>query len=143
MEHKKTVRIIISVLLAAAVIVFLITTITAADEPSGSTPEDIIGFLSENGYTVSSPVTKEITIPEEFSDVYENYNKLQKKQNFNLEKYKGRSAVSYTFSIIGYINESGEPENNVEAHIIVCDGRIIGGDIASTRLNGFMKPIRE
>lgn len=143
MGHKKTVRLIITVLLIIAVTVFIITAATAADEPAGNTPEEIMGFLSEYGYSVSSPVVKEITIPEEFNDVYENYNKLQKKQNFNLEKYKGRNAVSYTFSVIGYIDENGEPDTSVEAHILVCDGKIIGGDIASTRLDGFMKPIRE
>lgn len=143
MEHRKNVRLIIIVLIVIAAAAVIITAVSSAEEPDGSSPEMIMEFLSENGYSVSSPIIKEITIPEEFSDVYENYNELQKEQNFNLAKYKGKSAVSYTFSVIGYIDENGEPDNTVEAHVIVCDGKIIGGDIASTRLDGFMKPIRE
>lgn len=129
---------------ALAVITLIVGFITAvsADEPDGSTPEAIIEFLSDNGYTVSSPVTKKVTIPSEFSDVYENYNTLQKEQGFDLSGYKGETAVSYTFTVIGYVDESGEPQSNVQAHVLVCDGKIIGGDIASTELGGFMVGIR-
>lgn len=143
MEHRKKVGLAITVLGVIAVIVRIISGLCTADEPNGSSPESIIEFLSENGYSVSSPITKEITIPEKFGEVYEEYNKLQKKQGFDLSRYKGRSAVSYTFSVIGYTDENGTIDNSVEAHILVCDGKIIGGDIASTRLDGFMKPIRE
>lgn len=132
--------ILIAAALAAVITGFIIG--SAANEPDGSTPDKIIGFLRENGYSVASPVTKEITIPSEFGEVYENYNELQKEQGFDLSKYKGENAVSYTFPVIGYVDENGEANNNVQAHVLVCDGRIIGGDIASTELNGFMLPIR-
>lgn len=141
MERKLKIKILL-ICLAVAAVVTAIAMGSAADEPDGSTPESIIGFLNECGYTVASPVTKEITIPEEFGDVYENYNKLQKEQGFDLSRYKGESALSYTFPVIGYIGENGEPDNTVQAHIIVLGGRIIGGDIASTRLDGFMKGVR-
>lgn len=141
MERRKMLKLIIGALAVITLIVGFITAVSA-DEPDGSTPEAIIEFLSDNGYTVSSPVTKKVTIPSEFSDVYENYNTLQKEQGFDLSGYKGETAVSYTFTVIGYVDESGEPQSNVQAHVLVCDGKIIGGDIASTELGGFMVGIR-
>lgn len=47
-------------------------------------------FLKSMGWTVSEKYTecKVVTIPEEFNDVYEEYNKLQKKQGFDLENTK-------------------------------------------------------
>ena len=141
MERKKMIKLIIGALAVITLIVGFITAVSA-DEPDGSTPEAIIEFLSDNGYTVSSPVTKKVTIPSEFSDVYENYNELQKKQGFDLSKYKGETAVSYTFTVIGYVDKNGETQSNVQAHVLVCDGKIIGGDIASTELDGFMVGIR-
>ena len=103
----------------------------------------IASFIEENGYKVSSPLTKEITIPSEFSDVYEKYNELQRRQGFDLRRHKGKSAVSYTFNVIGYVDKSGKPDSDVQIHIIVCDGKIVAADIASTKLDGFMEGIRK
>ncbi len=134
------------ILLAAVVIITAVTALicsVSADEPDGSTPEKIIEFIEENGYRVSSPVTKEITIPAEFSDVYENYNDLQKKQGFDLSRHRGKSAVSYTFGVIGYTDKDGNTDPDVQIHIIVCGGKIVAADIASTRLDGFMEAVRK
>lgn len=141
MERKKLIKLIAGGLAVITLIIGFITAVSA-DEPDGSTPEAIIDFLSDNGYTVSSPVIKKVTIPSDFNDVYENYNNLQKEQGFDLSKYKGETAVSYTFTVIGYVDNNGDAKNNVQAHVLVCDGKIIGGDIASTELNGFMAGIR-
>ncbi len=141
MERKAAVRIFLIILSAITIVLALITGLSA-DEPDGSSPEKVMEFLREAGYSVTSPVIKEITIPAEFSDIYENYNRLQKEQGFDLSSYKGKSAVCYSFAVTDYINEAGEPENFVRATVLVCDGKIIGGDISSTRLDGFMKGIR-
>lgn len=141
MKQKRFTKILL-ITVAVLTILTAIFVNASADEPDGSSPEKISLFLKENGYSVSNPVTKEITIPTEFSDVYTSYNTIQKEQGFDLSRHKGKAAVLYTFSVIGYINEEGKREDYVEAHVIVCDGKIIGGDIASTKLDGFMKGIR-
>ncbi len=97
---------------------------------------DVSDFLSDCGIRAVYLSEKEVTIPTEFGEVYERYNELQKEQGFDLSRHKGHSAVSYTFTVLNY------GEDNVEAHVLVCGGEIIGGDIASTRLDGFMKPLR-
>lgn len=141
MERRNVLKIIISAAAGAAVITGIVTG-TAAHEPDGSSQESIVEFLNDCGCSVGSPILKEITIPEKFGEVYESYNKLQKEQGFDLSRYKGESAVSYTFPVIGYRDENGELCENVQAHVLVYDGRIIGGDIASTELDGFMKGLR-
>jgi len=134
------------ILLSAVILITAVTAVicnVSADEPDGSTAALIATFIEENGYKVSSPLTKEITIPSEFSDVYEKYNELQRKQGFDLRRHKGKSAVSYTFNVIGYVDKSGKPDSDVQIHIIVCDGKIVAADIASTKLDGFMEGIRK
>ncbi len=103
------------------------------------TNQERIEFLSKFGYDVISEPkqTKDIIIPEQFDDTYNNYNELQKQQGFNLEAYKGKYAKSYSYAVTNYpgIEKS---ENEVRANLIVYNGKIIGGDICSVRLDGFM-----
>ena len=72
---------------------------------------------------------KDITIPWEFSDVYKKYNSLQQQAGFNLSNYRGKNVTVYTYSI----NE------NENANLIICDGKLIGGDISSTKLGEVAK----
>ncbi len=142
MINNRFTRILLSAVILITAVTAVICTVSA-DEPDGSTAALVAAFIEENGYKVTSPVTKEITIPTEFSDVYESYNELQRKQGFDLRRHKGKSAVSYTFNVIGYADKSGKPDSDVQIHIIVCDGKIVAADIASTKLDGFMEGIRK
>ena len=66
--------------------------------------------------------------------VFPKKNELQKSQGFDLTDYAGKSVTIYNYKVLNY------PENSeyVYATLIVLDGVIIGGDIHSTELNGFM-----
>lgn len=79
--------------------------------------------------------TKSITIPLEFSDVYKEYNSLQKKAGFDLEPYKGCKATQYTYSV--------KDDQQRLIHLLVYNGRLIGGDIAEISVNGKMKPLKK
>lgn len=142
MQKNRFTRILLAVVVIITAVTAIICTVSA-DEPDGSTAALVTAFIEENGYKVSSPVTKEITIPVEFSDVYENYNSIQRKQGFDLRRHKGKNAVSYTFNVIGYVDKDGNIDNDVQIHIIVCEGRIVAADIASTKLDGFMEGVRK
>ena len=104
------------------------------NRPDGSTNAMRVAFLETKGIFAedSSVTSKNIIIPEEFSDVYEEYNTIQKKAGFDLSRHKGEDAVLYTYPLT----------ENTEAHLIVCKGVIIGGDIASVELGGEMKPLK-
>ena len=77
-----------------------------------------------------------INIPWEFNAVYENYNGLQQKQGFDLSKHKGKYAVKYTYNIDNYATGA-----QVKANVIVCDNRVIAGDLCTVTLNGTMSTL--
>ena len=68
------------------------------DKIPGETVTDRVTFAKSLGYSISEQyeTKKEIVIPSVFSDVYENYNALQKNNGFDLSAYKGEQATVYT-----------------------------------------------
>ena len=80
---------------------------------------------------------KEIVIPKNFSDVFLNYNEIQKSAGYDLEDYSGFSAKVYKYFLPNFRNETAY------VNLIIVDGKIVGGDISSAELNGFMLPLRK
>ena len=76
----------------------------------------------------------EVQIPKEFDDVFTNYNAIQKTQGCNLEKYAGKRCKRYTYVVTNYPGQT----DNVRANILVYKDRVIGGDVCSLELGGFM-----
>lgn len=105
-------------------------------ELNGKTKSQRIAFLKQFEWQVekNSETVKDTVIPSEFDDVYKAYNNIQLSQGFNLEKYKGKRVKLYNIKINNYPKDS----EYVYATLLVSDGEIIGGDIHSTELNGFM-----
>ena len=101
--------------------------------------EQRVAFIRNFGYdVVNEPVeTKDIIIPEQFDDTYISYNEMQISQGFDLSKYKGKSAKSYSYAVTNYpgIKDS---EKTVRANLIVYNSKIIAGDVCSVELAGFM-----
>ncbi|MDP4120258.1 MAG: DUF4830 domain-containing protein [Bacillota bacterium] len=116
------------------------TAVTASERHySLKAPDDAarVSFLNKFGWKVSSKPTEITTvkIPEEFNKVYENYNKIQQQQGLDLSKYKGIEITRYTYKVLNY---PGEPDT-VNANLLVYKGCVIGGDISSVRLDGFIQ----
>lgn len=63
------------------------------------------------------------------------YNDLQKSQGFDLEKHKGKTVKRFSFKIENYPDVA----EDVFADILFSDGEIIGGDICTRSLDGFME----
>lgn len=89
-----------------------------------------IAYLSQFGwdFDIEPYEVKEIIIPYEFDDVYNEYNALQKKQSLDLEKYKGEICKKWTYNIKnypGYENTDGK----VQANMIIYNGNVIASDI--------------
>ena len=143
--NKKTLIGAAIIVVAFIIIAFLISgrtsTVNAvldADVKLESNAERV-AFLKKFGYDVINEPreTKEIIIPEDFNSTYTQYNELQKKQGFDLSKYKGKVAKSYSYAVKNYpgIEDS---EQIIRANMIICGGRLIAGDICSVERNGFM-----
>lgn len=98
--------------------------------------EQRINYLKSFGWNVSNEPVEiiDVAIPEEFNDVYTVYNKIQKEQGFNLEKYKGKKVKRYTYEVKNYPNES----QYIRANMLVYNNQIIAGDICSIKIDGFM-----
>mgnify|MGYP003491729371 CR=1 FL=1 len=96
-------------------------------------------FFTSFGWEISDePVeVKETVIPEEFDETYAQYNELQKNQGFNLEKYKNTRVKAWSYEILNYPGYESS-NGTIRGNLLVCDGRIIGGDICSVELGGFM-----
>ena len=100
------------------------------------TNEDRVNFLAQFGWQVGSePVeTAEIVIPSEFDKIFTGYNEIQKRQGLDLSKYKNKSVTRYTYEVNNYEGEEGK----VYANVIVYRNKVIGGDICSADVNGFI-----
>lgn len=106
---------------------------------NAQTHEERKNFFAFFGWEISDePLeVKETVIPREFDETYNKYNELQKTQNFNLEKYKNTRVKSWSYEILnypGYENSDGI----IRGNLLTCNGVIIGGDICSIELGGFM-----
>ncbi len=98
--------------------------------------EDRVGFLSQFGWTVEAEaeLSEEVTIPSEFDSVFVEYNNLQKKQGLDLSRYKRKSVDHYRYVVTNYNGEEGK----VYANLLIYRGKVIGGDICSAEMNGFV-----
>ncbi len=99
--------------------------------------EDAVSFLSQFGWTVNAePVeVKTVTIPAEFDKIFSAYNELQKEQGLNLTKYKNKEVTRYTFTVTNYEGYDG----TVYANVLVYRNRVIGGDVCSADVTGFVQ----
>ena len=104
---------------------------------SAATNEERVAFLNKLGWEVSAnPVeAKELTIPDKFDSVLAGYNKVQKLQGLDLERYRGKTVKRWSYSVTNYPGT----QESVRANILVYNNKIIGGDVSSTSLNGFMQ----
>ncbi|HOA84411.1 MAG: DUF4830 domain-containing protein [Clostridiales bacterium] len=97
---------------------------------------DAAEFLSQFGWKVKpTPVEEtEVTIPSEFDRIFTSYNEIQKQQGLDLSKYKRKTVKRYTFELAEYNGYDGR----VYANVLVYRNRVIGGDICSADMTGFM-----
>ncbi|MBQ7115508.1 MAG: DUF4830 domain-containing protein [Clostridia bacterium] len=101
--------------------------------------QERLAFISHYGWEVDVEAVEvqEVVIPDVFDDVYNNYNQIQLKQGFDLEKYAGQRVKRWTYNVRNYPDTSPE-DDYIRLNLLVSDGVIIGGDVCSVKLDGFM-----
>ena len=123
--------------IVACLVVLVAVLITAAVWPSSeeasptvasvaaSNEEERLSFLRSLGYEVEEPYVEvsEVLIPDEFDEVFQKYNEVQQSANMDLEPYH----------VLNY-----PTDDEVSAHLYVYNDKVIGGDISSAALDGFM-----
>ncbi len=100
------------------------------------TLEDAGGFLSQFGWEVDATGAKtvKVTLPATFDKVFAGYNELQKRQGLDLSKYRDKEVIRYTFPVTNYQGYEG----TVYANVLVYRNRVIGGDLCSADVTGFV-----
>lgn len=101
-----------------------------------------VEFLKNFGWdvTTSPAESSQVRIPENTTEVFDRYNKLQKSQGYDLSQYAGKKVMRFVYKINNYPNAS-EP---VYATILVYKNQVIGGDVTDTaaggKVQGFQMP---
>lgn len=103
----------------------------------------LLSFISSFGWEVDEEPdeVREVIIPAEFDDVYENYNAIQLKQGYDLKKYAGERVKRWTYTVRNYPDYIDS--DCIKINILVYGGEVIGGDVCSVRLDGFMHGFKE
>ncbi len=98
-----------------------------------------VSYIKNLGIEIEEELIEEksFVIPEKFTNVFLKYNDLQLRAGFDLIKYSGKTATIFKYKAKNFNNSM------VYVNLIVLNGRVIGGDISSVELDGFMLPLKE
>ena len=103
-----------------------------------SSESSVVDYITSFGLEIGEVKTDEVTIPDVFNDVYNNYNDIQKSQGFDLTMYKGEKVSRYTYRVLNYHIH----DINVFAEVLLFDKKVIAADIYTTEVDGFIKPLK-
>ena len=136
--NKKKIAIVFGAVIAAVVLLIVALSGGKTQATGGgitvNSNDDRVRFLAGHGWEVAtSPAqTGQVRIPAEGGEVFNRYNALQKAMGYDLSPYAGKAVMRYVYTVKNYPGAT-EP---VYATILICDNRIIGGDITDTAANG-------
>ena len=109
----------------------------AHPDPKGvKSAADRVASLEAWGWQVlPEPLSvQELVIPAEMDDSYQEYLSMQTQQGFDLAKYAGKRVKRYTYQVTNY--PTGE--DGVQAGLLICRNTVVGGEVLSPRLDGFL-----
>lgn len=131
---KKRIAVILAVLLLGLILAGQFLSVKAG-EIDLSTNEKRVQYIATLGMTLQSDdyTKKQVTIPQSFSKVYNNYNALQREAGFDLQSYHGKNVIIYTYNL----------DSQTVVNLITFKGKLIGGDIASLKIDGQMTALKE
>jgi len=114
------------------------TQTTAATPVSNN--DQRVSFLESLGWDVAASPEEsgQVRIPENMSEVFERYNKLQKQQGYDLTTYAGKNVMRYVYKVENF-PDATDP---VYATVLVYKNQIIGGDITNTAADGKVQALK-
>ncbi|MDE5852650.1 MAG: DUF4830 domain-containing protein, partial [Oscillospiraceae bacterium] len=83
-------------------------------------------YLTSLGYNPKLISEEQITLPEKFNSVLQEYNNLQKEQGFDLSKYAGKSCIKKRFSIF---SKNISEDKDAVVDLLLFEGKLVGGDL--------------
>ena len=129
---KKIVRILLAIVVITAAVIIIFPDgkggePAKADAVPAASVSDRINYFASHGWEVEEIAGKAVTVPSEFSQVYEEYAAIQDKQGLPLRSYAGRDALLYVYQVKNYSPDS----KKMLAELLVCDGRAIASLVYS------------
>lgn len=149
-KQSKKKLIIFAALGAVLAVICVAATVSILEKPRDTAKSDSRGeysldvkngdfsaFFSQLGIdSESAPESEQsVRIPDEFDEVYNEYNELQKKAGLDLSAYKGKQAKQLKFRL-----KNGAADYAV---LLVTDNRVIGGHLTNGEYKSKMLPLTE
>lgn len=116
-----------------------IAAMSTAKPPRCESNEDRVDWLETMGWDVEETPCSELSviIPRKFDELYSQYAVLQRQAGFRLERHRGKTVQKYCYIVKNY----GDGKETAVISILQRGDKVIGGDISSARLGGFLKAL--
>lgn len=97
-------------------------------------------YLMKLGWEIdtSSEESKTVLLPREFEGIMAEYARLQTEQGYDFASYGGLECTQYTYIVTNYFDS----DSTVYATLYIKSGHVIGGDIHSAAIDGFMHALK-
>lgn len=130
--QKRTIILFSAAVAMGAAIIFLPGKDSGTKSPEkkripASAVSERIDYFASHGWEVEEIAGKEITIPSDFSQAYEEYVLIQDKQGLPLREYAGRNGQIYVYEVKNYSPES----RKMLAELLVCDDTAVASMVYS------------
>lgn len=140
LTRKSAVCIVLSVAAVLCLMVVLSGIRRTAALERVSCQQEAADYLERIGWQVDRETgqVQSTVLPDFFDRTLDTYNQLQLDQGYDLREHRGQEIVIYTFSVVNYPNTA----DDVLACLLTCRNRVIGGDLHTAALDGFMHSLR-
>ena len=128
-------RILSGIVIAITIIAFLFSLVLYINKSHKIEFNGGEEYLTACGFSCELILEDEITIPENFTPVYEKYSQIQKEQGFDLQDYAGAICTRYTYKIT-------DADDDIQATFLIYNEKLIGGDIHQQRYGGWIEPLK-
>ena len=134
----------LSFLLICGIILLLIFTahsVFGKEKPLDlNTLEGREAYLKSLGWDIDrdSESFRSVLVPKKLEGIMAQYNKIQQRQGYDLNKHLGESCRQYCYDVTNYPGSEGK----VIVSLYIQDRNVIAGDVHSTAVNGFMHGLR-
>ncbi len=144
LTKKKAVLILVALAIVLAIAVYLCGPkqgfVGIGELCDVQTPQGRAEYLASLGWEVdiSSEEHSTVILPESFDGALSDYSALQSEQGFELCSYAGKECDKYSYIVTNYPAQS----STVYAILFIKGGTVIGGDIHSVEIGGFLHGIK-
>lgn len=137
---RKNAVTIVAVAIALFLLLALLIHFLPGQGKNAADPDDRMAYLASLGWEADpeSEETRTVRIPDCGEGAMADYNELMEKGGFDLSDYEGKTVDQYSYVLTNYPGT----DQKVFVTLYVYRGRVIGGDIHTAALDGFMHELR-